>query len=354
MTQENKDQIIMPQKYLDKIVKMQEDQEKSRQEEYTILREHLAQMNILLSELIKVSQSGSTIASGKKYIPFQTGSQQAGQLNTEPANPDDYPTQVNVYAINNNRVIPHMTLINDGPGEIFFIVAYAENAFNIAEGHLNVNDQRELFNVYEIRLRSTLPLTTFRLIEGIFRTGSFAPNTVANIEVRPTVQANQILKDFTVVFDNFVPITITSPIVQTFPIDQTPFGLASQPPLPPGTTATLVDASNGIPMPFLVEEGFGIQIFGIFINMSTDFTLRTYFEFVPGSGIFTENAAFPGSSRGVPFGQSLNLSFFSTQSIFPFGALPGGIRVLATITNDDPFNNMIGDIDLLAVLSRLS
>lgn len=348
---DNLDKLIQK---LEKMQKLQQNQEKIREEEYTLLKRHLAQMNMLLERLIRISESGSTIASGKKIVPFHTGSQTAGQLLTRPTNPDEYPTRVDIYAINNNRVIPHMTLINDGPGDIFFINAYAKNVFNEEEGTLRVNDQRELFNVYEIRLRSTLPNTTFRLIEGIFRTGSFAPGTRANIEIRPEVQANQILKDFTITFDNFVPITITSPTVQTLSVDQTPFGLLSQPPLPPGATAALVDAATGLPMPFLVPEGFGIEIFGIFINMSTDFTLRSYFEFVPGSGFFTENATFPGSSRGAVIGQSLNLSFFSTQSIFPFGALPGGIKVIATITNDDPFNNMIGDIDLLAILSRLS
>lgn len=335
------------QKYINKIQKLRED-------EYQLLGIHLARMNDLLAKLISVSESGSTIAASKKFVPFHTGSEEVGQLTTPPTNPDDYPTKIDVYSINSNRIIPHMTLVNDGPGDVFFINAYAKNVFNEREGHLHVNDQRELFNVFEVRLRSTLPQTTIRLIEGIFRTGSTAPQTRINVEIRPSVQANQILKDFAVTFDNFVPITITSPTVQTFPVDQTPFGLISQLPLHPGATATLVDGATGLPLPFLIEEGFSLEVFGIFINMSTDFTLRSYFEFVPGSGVFTENASYPSSNRGAPITQSLNLSFFSTQTIFPFGALPGGIRILGTITNDDPFNNMIGSIDILAVLSRLS
>lgn len=349
----NFDSVTIPQKYFDKIVKMQQDQDKARIEEYEILRQHLAQMNILLEQLIKVSESGSTIAASKKIIPFHTGSQEVGQLNEPPPNPDDYPTRIDVYSINSNRVIPHMTLINDGPGEIFFINAYAKNVFNEKEAHLNVNDQRELFNVFEIRLRSTLPLTTIRLIEGIFRTGSTAPQTRINVEIRPTIQANQLLKDFSIVLDNFTPITITVPTVQTFPIDNTPFGLALQPPLPPGATATLVDFVTGIPMPFTIPEGFGIEQFAIFANMSTDFTLRSFFEAVPG--FFSENALYPVSNRPeVPFAQSQNLSFFSTSAPFPFGVPAGGFRVLVTVTNDDPFNNMIGSIDLIAILSRLS
>ncbi len=334
--------------------KLQKDQEVIRQQELEILKEHLAQMNVLLGQLVRVSESGSTVSAGKKIIPFQTGSQIVGQLNQQPTNPDLYPTSVDVYSINDSRVIPHMTLVNDGPGEIFFISAYAKNQFNIQEGHLNVNDQRELFNVYEIRLRSTLPLTTFRLIEGIFRTGSTAPQTTINTQIRPTPQANQVLVDFTITFDNFGSVTITSPTVQTFSLDQTPFGLASQPPLPPGATATLVANTTGLPMPFFVPEGFGIELFSVFANFSTDFTLRTYFEFFPGSGIFIENAAFPSSNRGIAFNQSANLSPFSTQPFFPLGVPAPGINVLATITNDDPFNNMIGDIDLLTIMSRLS
>lgn len=172
----NSDNTVLSQKYLDKIVKMQQDQEKARQQEYELLQMHLSQMNILLDQLISVSGSGSTVAATKKFVPFQTGSQQAGQLLIKPPNQDGYHTRVNVYKINDNRTVPHMTLINDGPGEIFFINSYGNDVFNSEEGHLNVNDQRELFNVYDIRLRSTLPLTTFRLIEGIFRTGSTAPS----------------------------------------------------------------------------------------------------------------------------------------------------------------------------------
>lgn len=343
------------QKYMDKMVKLQQDQEKNLQQELELLRTSLAQTNSLLDQLVKINESGSTIAAGKKIVPFHTGSELVGQQVIPPTDPDQYPTKIDVYSINSNKVIPHMTLINDGPGEIFFINAYAKNVFNEKEGHLNVNDQRELFNVFEIRLRATLPLTTIRLIEGIFRTGGIAPNTIANTTIRPTLQTNQILKDFTIQFDLDVPITITVPTVQNFAVDPTPLGLVNQPPLPPGETATPVDSSTGLPLPFTVPAGFNIELFGVFINMSTDYTVRSYFRF-PFSppGTFTRFPTWPSSNRGITPNESLNLSFFSTSLIFPAGAPPGGIDTMITITNDDPLNNMIGDLDILAILSRLS
>ncbi len=343
-------------KILSKIQKLQ-DQDKARQEEYTLLREYLSQTNSLLSELIKVSATGSTVAATKKIISFQTGSQPVGQLitppsnDTPPPNPDDYPTQINVYAQNDNRPIQHMTLINDGPGELFFVVGYSETGINTQESKLNVNDQRELFNVYQVRLRSTLPTSTFRLIEGIFRTGSFAPQTKANIEIRPTLQSNEKYAEIDAMFDNTVPtITITSPTVQTL----TPNYIhpCLRPPLPPGATATLVDPSTGLAMPYTVPEGFIVEYFSIFGNLSTDNTVRFYVELIPGE--FTLWSILPSSNRGVTLNLVLNVNMFTTEPIDRTGAPPGGRRVLATITNDDPFNNMIGDYDIIGILRRLS
>ena len=338
---------------------MQQDQEGARQQEFELLRMHLAQMNILLDQLIKVGESGSTVAATKKTIPFQTGSQSVGQLNQQPANPDLYPTSIDVYSINNSRIIPHMTLINDGPGDIFFISAYAKNVFNVQEGHLNVNDQRELFNVYEIRLRSNLPKTTFRLIEGIIRTGSFAPQTKANVEIRPTLQANEEQLLFDAIFDNAVPtITITSPTVQTLPAIYVRPGF--QPPLPPGATATFTDVATGAPMPYLIRTGYIAESFAWFGNTSTDCTIRVWAEPVPnsasifGSTVFVLFSVLPFSNRGTPFNFVPNINFYSTQFFDPNGAPPPGRFVLFTITNDDPFNNMIGDPFIVAILRQLS
>jgi hypothetical protein len=351
----NSDNVTMPQKYLDKIVKMQQDQEIARQQEFELLRAHLAQMNVLLDELIKISGSGSTVAATKKLIPFQTGSQEVVQQLVAPNNPDDYITRIDVYKINDNRTVPHMTLINDGPGDIFFISAYSNNQFNSKEEHLNVNDQRELFNVYEIRLRASLPLTSVRLIEGIFRTGSTGTQTVINVVQKPNIQDNQILKQFVIRFDLNLPITISSPTVQNFAVNDT-LGLTNQAPLPPGQTATLIDVTSNTPMPFTIPEGFLFETFSISCNMSTDFTIRSYLEVYsspitnPTNPIFSRVPNFPASARGAPINHILNLSFpFATTS----PALPGGQRVLITITNDDPFNDMIGVFTDVTILTRV-
>lgn len=342
--------VVSLQKYIDKMTKMQQDRDKAREQEYQLLQMHLGQMNVLLNELIKVSGSGSTVASTKKLIPFQSGSQDVVQQLVPPPNPDDYATRIDVYKINSNRTIPHMTLINDGPGDIFFISSYSNNQFNTREEHLHVNDQRELFNVYELRLRSTLPTTTIRLIEGIFRTGSTAPQTKINVEVRPTLQTNELRVEFDALFDIPVPsITITSPFVQTL----TPnYIITLQAPLPPGATATLVNLATGSTMPFTVPEGFIIEFFSIFANMSTDFTVRFYIEFIPGE--FTLTTVLPASNRGVTFNLVLNVNQFTTQAFDPLGAPAGGRQTLATITNDDPFNNMIGDYNIAAILRRIT
>lgn len=347
MTQNSSNDI---QKYLDKIVKMQQNQENIRQEEFRQLIDGLNQMTSLLSDMIRINATGSTVAATKKVIPFQTGSQLAGQLLTQPTNPDNYPTIINLYAQNDNRPIQHMTLINDGPGELFFVVGYSKTDVNTQEGKLNVNDQRELFNVYEVRLRSTLPLTTFRLIEGISRTGSFAPQTKANVEIRPTVQSNESIKQFDAIFESVAPITITQPTIQNFPAIGNPQII--QTPIPPGRTATLRDTSNGSPMPFNIPAGFVLEIFAVDVNMTTDFTTRVYFRF-PTIPAYILNNVFPASSRGLPLNFILNLSTFTTGVFFPLGAPPGGIDFLITITNDDPFNNLIGEVDVTTILRRV-
>lgn len=347
-------QIAHLNKYIDKLTKLQQDQEGALQLEFELLRQHLAQMNILLDQLIKVNESGSTVAASKKIVPFHTGSQLVGQLLIPPTNPDDYPTRVDIYSINSNRTIPHMTLVNDGPGDIFFINSYSKNVFNEKEGQLHVNDQRELFNVFEIRLRSTLPKTTFRLIEGIFRTGGFAPNTVANTTIKPTIQPNEVLLFLAITFDNQVPtITITVPTVQTFIADYSIPSILL--PLPPGATSALIDQATGIPMPFTVPEGFIFESFALFSNMNVDFTVRNYFEFVLGSGVFSLSTVIPIAARGSgTFNAVFNISEFNTQGVDPLGAPPGGRRFLITLTNDDPFNNAIGDFDFFGILRQIT
>jgi hypothetical protein len=327
---------------------MQQDQEKSRQDEYKLLQMHLAQTNVLLDQMVRVNETGSTVAATKKSIPFQTGSQSVGQLNSPPANPDNYPTIVNVYAQNNSRPIQHMTLINDGPGQLFYIVGHSKTDISTKEGQLNVNDQQELFNVWEVRLRSTLPLSTFRLIEGIFRTGSFAQTTKANVEVRPTVVSNEKLKQFSLKCDIHDPtISITPPLIANFILPST------RNPLPPGQTAQAIDTETGIPMPFRIPKGNIIEGFSLDLNFSTDFTLRFYVEIIPNR--YTLFEVYPSSSRGMPLNFSINLAFpFTTETLDPNGAPTGGRGLLFTVTNDDPFYNMIGGVDFQTIMRQLS
>ena len=95
----------IPQKYMDKIVKLRQDQEKIRQDEFALLRQNLIQMNQILVAMTDISQSSGQTAYGKKPIPYQNGSQPVGQLNNPPSDPENYPTIVNIYSINNSRPI---------------------------------------------------------------------------------------------------------------------------------------------------------------------------------------------------------------------------------------------------------
>lgn len=342
-------------KILNKIYKLQDNQQKSRGEEYAILEKQLSQMNILLSKLISSTSTNINVAEGQKSIPFDTGPVTVSTVNlTKPTNPDNYPVAgtVNVYALNNSTPMQHMTLINDGPGDLHFIAAHSRNEFNTAEGLLHPNDQRELFNVYEVRLRVTLPLTSYRLMEGVFRTGSFAPATKANVEIRPTIQANEVIKTFVAQFEIASPtLTVNSPIPVIFNLLN--INPAIQNPLPPGQTAAFIDNVTGFPMPFTIPEGFILESFLITDNMSTDNTVSTFLEFVPGT--LTSVASFPISNRGAILNLQLNLSgVASTQVVDPFGAPVGGRDILFVITNDDPFNNMIGSIIFVAILRRLT
>lgn len=357
-------------KLLKNICKLQDDQKKSQDAEHQILVTHLEQMNKFLAELNSIMGTNVNIAKGQKSIPFDTGSVTVPTANlTKPTNPDGYPAagMVNVYALHDSTPIQYMTLINNGPGDIYFVTAYSRNEFNTNEGLLHPNDQRELFNVYEVRLRVTQPLTSYRLMEGTFRTGSFAPATKANTEIRPTLQANETLKIFDAVFEVPTPIiNITSPGVQNIAANYTLLA-AYRAPLPPGATATFVDATTLLVMPYLIPSGFILEAFAFFGNTSTDCTLRIWAEPVVNSAVFfgvrtfTLKSVLPFSARGIPFNFISNINFYSTEFTDPTGApffdLLGnpapGRYVLFTITNDDPFNNMIGDPFFVAILRRL-
>lgn len=335
---------------LNKIVKLQEEQEKRSKDERDLLTQKLDQMNRLLAESIAIAESDSRNASGKKNVPFSTGTVRITQAqSSRPDNPDGYSIILDIYALNGGRIIPHMSLINDGPGDIYFITSFAKNVFNEKEDFIRPNDVRELFNVYELRLRATLPQTTFRLIEGILRTGSYAPGTKSNTEIRPTIADNEVLKDFSVVFDNIDPIiNIISPTTQTL----TPDFFFTTAPLPPGGTTTLFDAATLQPMPFTIPEGYIMEAFAIQTGFSTEFTLRNYLQLFPD--VYTLFSVFPSSNRLLPYNTQLNLTLLTTAGLDPFGAPPGGRNLLITVTNDDPFNNMIGTIDWWIILRQIS
>lgn len=340
-------------KILNKIYKLQDGQHGVEQEEISALNTQLGEMNILLAKLITSTSTNINIAEGQKPIPYSKSNIVTTVQTTKPSNPDSYTEIINVYAENGSRPVQHMTIINDGPGNIYFIAAYATIGISAQEIILNVNDQRELFNVYEIRLRVTLPLTSYRLAEGIFRTGSFAPQTRANVEVRPSIQSNQILKDFTMAFDNILTSeTFQSPITQTITVD---FASSSvRPPLPRGQTAVYVDSSTGFPMPAIIPVGFQAELFGLFTNFNTDFTARGYLELTPGTDIYIPTVIEPCSPRGLHINNSPNLFFFSSTGLDPHGAPSPGRKFVVAITNDDPFNSMIGSSDLIIVYSRVS
>ncbi len=346
-------------KLLNKLVKLQEEHEKQEQDQSILLLDSINQLNKLIEQLIFVGTTGSTVAATKKYIPFQTGTVTIPVVQkTQPANPDDYASIVNVYAQNDSKPIQHMTLINDGPGNIFFIAAHSKNDVSTQEGLIRVNDQRELFNVYEVRLRTDLPLTSFRLIEGIFRTGSFAPATKASVEIRLTPQTNEKVKIFDAIFDINVPtITINSPSTNTIAAN---YGISSfMPPLPPGHTSSFIDIETGLPMPFLIPEGYILEAFDLTGNISTDATIRVYLEPIPNSAaifgqtILSLRSTLPIGNRGNIINLVQNLNSYTTQGIDPNGAPAPGRLTLNTLTNDDAFNNLIGNLFFRSVIRKL-
>jgi len=322
---------------------------------YTTLKSSLDDMNKTLVNILRINEGNSTNPSKKKTIPYNTESIPVGQLNTKPSNPDDYPTKINLYIVN-NKVIPHMTLINDGPGDVYFVAAYENNQISDSEGHLNVNDQRELFNVYEIRLRSDLPQTTFRLTEGVFRTGSFAPQTKANTEIRPTLQANEKIKEFGILMDKRilpVPPDPFGKIPITPPLSVVYSNVAFIDPIAAGVTYQLFDLETALPMPYIVPAGCVLESFVILWNFTVNSTLRIYFQPHPPLPIYNLNFTIPISARLLP-NLVLNANIISTRLVDPFGAPPTGRGVLLTVTNDDSSAVMVGELYILMILRQLN
>lgn len=254
----------------------------------------------------------------------------------------------NVYNNNGNKVIERMTLVCDGPGRVFYRVVDGKMKVNQSEETLNVGDQRPLFNVYEVRLRTNVPLTAYRLYEGEFRTGSFARSYKANTEVRPTLQSNEKIKTFSLGADSspvLVPIVPPVPAVYLGPSFHAPIG--------PGVTTQFVDIETGLNMPYIVPQGYILEAFSALADFTTNWTLRGYYELIPGSGIYNHTFVIPVSQRGA-VNWVLNINPISTEVLDPTGASAGGRGVLFTVTNDDPVNNMVGEIDIIMLLRKLS
>lgn len=350
----------IPQKYLEKILKLQQDQDKSRQKEYEESLEELKNITGLLTQLNSFIGTNINIAKTKRSIAYHSGAVevQTALLN-KPSNPDNYTVIVDIYAQNSSRPIQQMTLINDGPGDLYFIVSQSKDVFSQNEGLLHPNDIRMLFNVYEVRLRVTQPLTVFRLLEGEMRTGSFSPTSKANVEIRLSIQTNEKIKFFDALFDINVPdITIKLPAVQTLFAN---YGIVSyMPPLPPGQTATLVDTESGLSMPYLIPTGYILEAFDFTGNLSTDSTIRVYLEPIVnskaifGQTIFSLRSTLTLANRGPTINLVSNLNAYSTVGIDPTGAPAPGRYTLFTITNDDPFYNTIGNVFFRAVIRKLS
>lgn len=292
----------------------------------------------------------------KKSIPYSSEITIQNST-TAPINENDITgyTLENVYNNNNNKIIERMTLICDGPGKIFYRVVDGKLKVNVSEETLNVGDQRTLFNVYEVRLRTDIPLTKYRLYEGEFRAGSFARAYKANTEIRPTLQANEKLKIFGLTFDdNINPIPITVPAVNPL-LTNNAATVTFFSPLAPSATAAMVDTETGLATPYLVPTGYILETFALIGVANTDFTARVWFQIIPGVEVYTISDTVPLSLRGnINSIVAFNLNFISTELLDPSGAVSPGRKIVLTVTNDDNVNYMIGSLGIIAILRRLS
>lgn len=345
-------------KDLGKILKLQQqppgevDESKTNQ----MLLNYMSMQNEILSRLLDYIENSTTYLGRKKSVPYGTSVVQIPIVQLQPpATDSDYAVIINVYAQNSMKPIAQMNLINEGPGNLFFKVVYANNVISANELELRPNEVRVLFNVYEIRMRTDLYLTGYRLVEEELRTGSLSPSVKNYIEIRPILTANEKLKIFSVVLDNKTPTLIIQrpPPVQILNVD---FSLSSfQNPLPPGNTATLTDFETGLRMPYTVIGGSILEAFSVIANLNTDTSIRIFVEADPVTypGIYTLAYNFPISPRGVPFQLQLNISQISTAIFDPNGAPATGRSLILTLTNDDPFNSTVGDFSFTAILRRI-
>lgn len=301
-----------------------------------------------MSKLLKII-GNSSIAKPVNAIPYNSGPTQiATALSTRPANVNDYTVKIDVYQHNSNIPISQMQLINDGPGKIYFVQATSNKmGWSGQEETINVGDSRELFNVYEVRMRTDIPLTTYRLIEGSLKTGSFARSYKANTEIRPTVQSNEVIKTFSLTVDTspaLVPGTLLPAIYA---------GPSFHAPIAAGVTEPLVDISTGLDMPYTIPQGYILEAFSSLGNFTRNWTLRGYYEVPAGTGIYNHTFVIPISARGN-VNWVLNINAISTEVLDPTGAPAGGRGVVFTVTNDDAADTMTGEFDIIMILRKVS
>ena len=298
-----------------------------------------------LTQIIKQSSIIKPIYS----VPFNSGSTTIQNATTQPIDDSLYPVQQNIFALNDNKPIDKMQIINDGSGNIFFKQSRRGGmAFSSQEERLNVGDKRDLFNVYGIVMRTDVPLTRYRLVEGELQVGSFAGSYKASVEVRPTLQPNESAKVFSITVDNSPALV---PIVP--PLAATYLGPSFHAPIAAGVTEQLVDIETFADMPYIVPEGYVLEAFSLLSNFTRDWTLRAYYELLPGTSIYNHAFILPVSGRGI-LQWLLNINAISTAVIDPNGAPAGGRGILFTVTNDDGANAMVGELDIIMILRNIS
>lgn len=288
-----------------------------------------------------------------RSVPYNSVTTFQNATPTKPTDPGGYPAVEDVYSSmaaespdHNGRPLSSMSLVNDGPGTVYFINMDGHEKFSQEEEVLNVGDIRPLHNVYEIRLRTDIPLTRYRLVENNIHTGSFARAYKANTEIRPTVAANEKIKVFSASFDNATnPLPIVPPVPATYLSPQ------YHAPLAAGAWQQLTDTETGLLMPFIVPQGYILEAFAVLFSATTNFTLRAFYELLPGTGVYNLIIVIPFLARSTPT-FLLNINPISTQFVDPNGANPTR-GVIFTITNDDAAAVLIGEVDILLILRRL-
>ena len=318
--------------------------------------EHLLEVKDILNDRIIPEKP-------KKSIPYNSGLVSiASVLRTQPPDPSGYTVTENVYANNNNKPIPQMYFINSGPGNIYYVVFENAEKFSNNEEMLSPGERRVLYNVFEIRMRTDMPLTRYRLVENEMSIGSFS-NTFKNyVENRVVLQPNEFGCEFEVLFD-----TDINPVPGTaLPTDNSLF--IRQNPLAAGASAfftnTIIYPPSRVasspfsaivlpaPMPFTIPTGWIAEGFAFCGLMSRNFSLRDWMDVVPGSGVYTllQTWTFPARSSVI---LTHNFNIVSTQYLDETGA-PSPRNFIFTITNDDAANTMIGHFGIDVILRRLT